>query len=406
MKRILFVAANVLPVNGPEAIVNAKLLKVLADEGYVIDVISKDGQSKYFSATIDDFFAEKLNSVNIINADNQINIRTIFGHIKVLFKTGYVYKGAHWAYYAIRCAEKFIIQYKYDYILSRNPPSELVGLFLSQKYNIPWIANWNDPYPEKRMPYPYGGGKGASLGYLEQKLLDNVSRKVQIHTFSSERQREYMLQYMKGIDREHTYVIPHVCVDGFFKKVEKQNHDKLRIIHSGNVSVPRDPVPFLEGVRRFVDRNSAASIEISFVGKQTLDFEQQVGRLDLSSWVKVVPPMPYLENLSYISGQDIALIIEAPSNNSVFLPTKVGDYMQCGKDIFAVSPGVGTLNDLYQKGVVKYFADCIDPEAITLELERIYAVYIKSNKNYRSDTKIIDDYLPQVVVELYKSILV
>lgn len=404
MSKILFVASNALPVNGPEAIVNAKLLKALSDSGHQIDVISKDGRNKYFAATIDAFFSEKLASVNIVNVDNKLNLKTILGHVKILFKTGYVYKGAHWAYYAIKCAEKLLKKNKYDFILSRNPSSEIVGLYLSRKYNIPWIANWNDPYPEKRMPVPYGRGKDAPLSYFEQKLLDKVSEGATLHTFSSERQRSYMLQYMKGVNLDRTVVISHICIDGIFEKLPSKLSDKLRIVHSGNVASPRDPIPFLKGLQRFITKEPKAELLIFFIGKQTNNFEAQIKTLNLSQWVKIVEPMPYLNNLSFIEQQDVALLIEAPSDNSIYLPTKVGDYMQCAKDIFAVSPSIGTLNDLYRRGDVKFFADCTNSDAIAQELEQIYNIYTSNGGKYNSSATIIEDYSRDNIINLYNKI--
>lgn len=405
MGKILFIAANALPVNGPEAIVNAKLLKILADAGYQIDVISKDGRNKYFSSTMDSFFSEKLSSVTVINTDNRFNIKTVIGHLKVLLKTGYVYKGAHWAYYAIRCAEKLIICNKYDFILTRNPSSEIAGLYLSKKYNIRWIANWNDPYPEKRMPEPYGGGKDAKLSCFEQKLLDNVSTGAILHTFSSERQRDYMLQYMRGVNLDRAIYIPHVCLSGIFERLPEVRENKLSIVHSGNVASPRDPIPFLMGVKKFSKGNPKAKLIVRFVGRQTDDFQQHISDMGLENWVEVISPMPYLDNLSFVASQDIALIIEAPSDNSIYLPTKVGDYMQCGKDIFAVSPSVGTLNDLYQEGNVKYFADCCDSDMIADEIGKIYEIYLSSGCRYNSSARIIEDYSEETILDKYSKIL-
>lgn len=111
-------------------------------------------------------FTSKLSSLKIFYLSNVVNRQTIWGHIRVLLKTGYVYKGAHWAYYAITYSEKLIKANHYDWIMSRSPSSELAALYLSKKFGIKWIANWNDPYPEKRMPKPYGGGPVAKLSFL------------------------------------------------------------------------------------------------------------------------------------------------------------------------------------------------------------------------------------------------
>lgn len=404
MKKILFIASNAIPVNGPEAIVNAKLLKELSVH-YTIDVISKDGRNKYFAESFDVIFTENLNSLNIIASDNKINIGSVIDHFKVLFKTGYVYKGAHWAYYAIKFAEKLISQNNYDFIMSRNPPSELAGYFLSKKYNIPLIANWNDPYPEKRMPAPYGKGENASLSYFEQKLLNNISKHAYYHTFSSERQMKYMLKYMNGACKDRSITIPHICIDGIFTPIDYKNDGCLNIVHSGNVSYPRDPYNFLMGVKKFIYDNKNAKIKIHFIGKQNDNFETTINELELSNWVVVTPPMSYINNLEYISKYNVALLIEAESEESVYLPTKVGDYMQCKKDIWSISPKVGTLNDMHKEGKIKYFSDCSSPQAIKETLGDIYNNFIEFGYNYNSENSIVDEYSSTYVIKQYNKIL-
>lgn len=381
MKRILFLAPYCIPVNNPEAICNAKLLKVLSEAGYVIDVIGKNNLLAYAPDEEEQLFSGKLASVKTFTLSNKISWRTATDHFRVLLKTGYVYKGAHWALYAINYAETLIHKNKYDCIMSRSPASELAALYLCRKYHIKWIANWNDPYPEKRMPWPYGGGKAGHLNYFERHLLDAVSQNADLHTFPSERLRDYMLQYMKGVTPEKTVIIPHVCLEHLFVRKARKKREELVFVHSGNVSFPRDPRPFLEGVKLFLEKKPTAQIEICFLGKQSGEFTDYVEKLHLAHIVKVMAPLGYLENLSFIAGCDIAVLIEAPGENSVYLPTKVGDYMQCGKPIFTVSPSTGTLRDLYEKGAVEYFADCKKPEEIAGELVKIYSLreYYKEN---------------------------
>ena len=402
-KRILFIAPNSLPINGPEAIVNAKLIKVLSNN-YDIDVISKNTSNRYIAATLDEIFVQNVKNLKIITVDNSVTIRSIIDHFLSFLKTGYVYKGIHWSYYAIKHAEKLIKQNRYDYILSRNPPSEVVGLYLAKKYNIPWIANWNDPYPEIRMPEPYGGGSDAKISNNQRKLLDNICKYTAYQSFNSIRARDYMLQYMQ-YDLKKTIVIPHVCIEGLVELPNDKPSKKIKFVHSGNVAAPRNPYPFLYSVKTFLLYHPKAEIEFNFIGKQTTEFAKQVSKLDLSAHVKVHASLGYFENLQFISSQDIGVIIEAQSSNSVFLPTKVGDYMQCGKDILAISPQIGVLRDLYEKKAIRYFADCTNTQNIAEELEKIYKLYCSKNERYCSKTKIYHEFSEQHIRELYKKIL-
>lgn len=404
-KRILFIAPSSFPINGPEAITNAKLIKLLTFAGYVVDVISRDSPNRYFDASLDSRFTERVHSRKCLIVDNFVSFNSVLEHLKVFFKTGYVYKGAHWAYAAIKYAETLIARQQYDYILSRNPPSEIVGLYLAKKYKIKWIANWNDPYPEKRMPIPYGGGQNAALSYLEEQLLNEVSKYAYLHTFPTVRERDYMMKYI-NISLDRTEIIPHVCLrDSFHVEKGRIPNGKLLLVHSGNVSSPRNPVPFLEGLKAFVDKRNDASLEVRFIGKQSKDFCDIIEVLKLKDYVKIVPAMPYLGNLSFISHHHLALIIEAPSVNSVFLPTKVGDYMQCNKKIFAVSPVVGVLNDLYQDGKIDYYSDCVSSESVFLEIQKIYSDYELGFFDTTNKDLIISEYSPETILETYNRIL-
>lgn len=404
MKRILFLAPHCLPINSPEAICNAKLLRELSKAGYIIDVISKKSLSTYVPDSIDKSFSENLNSLEIICVSNKINMRTIWEHLCVFLKTGYVYKGAHWAYRAIQYAEKNLMKYHYDWIMSRSSPSELAALYLSQKYHIKWIANWNDPYPMKRFPAPYGGGIYAKLSYMRQTLLDSITRTANIHTFPCIRLRNYMLRYMEGISLDRTSIIPHICLDDLLIIPNRFSMNELLLVHSGNVSYPRNPEPFLKGVRLFLDKEENAMLKIFFIGQQDIDFQENVKKMHLDGIIETVEPMAYMENLKFVSQCDVALLIEANCDEGIFLPTKVGDYMQCKKDIFAISPSVGTLSDLYKNGAIKYFANCNEETSICSELQRIYA----NRERYRLrqyEGEIYAEYDAVSIIENYRKIL-
>jgi hypothetical protein len=202
-------------------------------------------------------------------------------------------------------------------------------------------------------------------------------------------------------------IIPHICIQGLPKETKEEQAipKRLRIVHSGNVSVPRDPYPFLLGLKVFLDKYPDAVIVSNFLGKQTVDFKEKIIELNLEEYINILNPMDYLANLEFISSHDIALIIEAPSDNSVFLPTKVSDYMQCGTDIFAISPENGVLNDLYKAGIIKYFANCSDKNGIAEEIEKIHLFYLKNGQSYLSRTTICSDYSEENIINLYANIL-
>lgn len=375
VKRILFLAPYCIPINSPEAICNAKIIKVLADAGYCIDVISKNNNLAYSPDSQAGFFVQKVNSVRTFHLENKITFKTVIDHIKVFLKTGFVYRGAHWAYYAIVESEHLLASFKYDAVLSRSPASELAALYLSKKYGLRWIANWNDPYPDEKFPEPYGMGPNANLPFLRKMLIKQVALRASIHVFPAKRLKDYMAKYFRLNDSK-TAVIPHVCIDvpdNTLHVVAKS--DTLKIIHSGNVSSPRSPKFLFIALRRFLDRNPLAKVKVDFIGKQSDDFYKLVGECSLEKYINVLPPVDYLENLKLMSTYDVALLIEAPLEEGIFLPTKVGDYMQSKLPIWAISPRIGEMKDLFLDNDIEYFSDLNDAQHVYNSLKLVYSQF-------------------------------
>ena len=150
MKRILFIAPESFPINGAEAIVNVKLLKVLCDAGYVIDVVSRKRKwTDYPLSELKDFQLH-INSLHIVEVDNRLNLSTIWMHLLTFLTFGIVYKGAHWAYSALQVCKKLIKENRYDVIVTKSSPGELIGYWIRKNKGIKWIATWNDPFPMEK----------------------------------------------------------------------------------------------------------------------------------------------------------------------------------------------------------------------------------------------------------------
>ena len=72
---------------------------------------------------------------------------------------------------------------------------------------------------------------------------------------------------------------------------------------------------------------------------------------------------------------DLCLLLEAPCEEGIFLPSKISDYMQNRKTIWAISPASGVLHDMYVDGKIDYFSDVKSVEDISSTLYNIYTDY-------------------------------
>lgn len=396
-KHILVIAPASIPITGAEAICNVKLLRVLSENGYKIDLISKRMKYTHYPETNLAELGLNLNSVNTIEVDNKISLKVIWQHLCCLFIFGTVFKGAHWAYCVLKVAKELCKKNQYDAIITKNSPSELLGYYFKKKNGIKWIATWNDPYPTKKYPKPYGNGVNAKLFILERPLLKKMEE-ADYHIFPNQRIRDYMSNYI-NIPAEKTRIIPHVVIP---REHIDTPHENLKIVHLGNVLPPRDATPFLRALSEFIKNKQDAKIEIAFTGQTPQSIKDYIKTTHLEKYVKVFPPVKYEESQEILETYDIQLIVEAPCEEGIFLPTKVSDSMQLGKPIFTISPSVGVLNDLYKKGHISYFSSVKDEKDILATLEQVYNDFTNGKLKTFSLEK---SYSPQTIFQQYDEII-
>lgn len=395
MKRILFIAPDSYPINGAESIVNIKLLSVLSTSGnFKIDLISKNSKVKDYKSNSLDELGVKVNSINIIEVDNRLTLKSIIGHLLCLLRFGVVFKGSHWAVKALTSALELCKNNKYDYVLTKNASAPLVGAYLKKKLGIKWVATWNDPYPHFLYPPIYSKFFKAKKTFMMNKVI-SVMRKADVHIFPSKQLRDYMVPKL-NINVVDTTVIPHVAIPKDFNK--KFSEDKLRMIHSGSIAYPRDAEIFLRGLKLFIENNNVTNITFDILGTVDLQTKENVKKLRLEEFVKFLPPVSYNKSLELLKEYDLAVIVEAVLDEGIFLPTKVADFMQERMPILAVSPKEGVLKDLYESLHVNYFSHNESVDSVYDALCNVYGDFI--NKKMQSST-IPDSYKPLEIIHKY-----
>lgn len=144
------IAPASIPPTVAEGIVNYKLIKVLCEAGYKVDLISRIHKNKVYPV---DYISidENLCKIHYIPSETKITLATIWQHICAYMKFGITYRGAHWAYLALRKALALLDDNIYECVLTKSLPSELVGIYLKKYRGLRWIPTWNDPYPEQKI---------------------------------------------------------------------------------------------------------------------------------------------------------------------------------------------------------------------------------------------------------------
>lgn len=374
-KRILVIAPSSYPINIAESIVNAKLLKALyKSDKFEIDLVSQNHKFEHYPKESIDI---DIKSINIVETTLKPDLESIYLHAKAFFHFGITFKGIHWAMKALPIVKKLVKRNKYDYVLTKDSVSYVLGYYLKKKYGMKWISTCNDPFPSNKYPMPYGRGYDTPCNYHQKYAIKAIEHS-DIIVFPSDRLRDYMLKYV-NIEKEKTTIIPHVILDNSNTEKEIDYNCKLKIIHSGNLKSPRNPETFLAALKKMKETEPELNLEVSIMGAFDANLSNRINELRLNDTVKFIPTMKYSESIEKLKEFDMALIIEAPCEEGIFLPTKVTDFIQEKIRIFSISPKIGVLNDMYKKGMIEYFANVEDTDEIYNTLKEISASYSNGN---------------------------
>jgi glycosyltransferase involved in cell wall biosynthesis len=348
--RILMIAPLCYPPYNPEAFVNANLVLTFLHAGWQVEVLTMSiaklfrwypfdaGTWENVAACVNQFTEPKITLINQIAET-----------ARLFCSSGYLAIGARWARPASETAVKIITEKKIDFLMSRAlpPGAHLAALIASKHTGIPWIANWNDPMPWKKLPkpYPHAKGKSTPLGFWENRFYRDVAARATWHTFPCERLRQYISDYLPAGITDKSSVVPHVALNSL-RRTDVERRRRFTLLHAGSLEPPRSADVFLQGVKLFRDRTEVKrEISVVFVGDRPDDVRQAAAAHGVEDLVRIEASRPYTEMPEILKSADVLVIIEAMVEEGIFLPSKFVDYVCTGQPILAVSPPAGTLND-------------------------------------------------------------
>ncbi len=239
-----------------------------------------------------------------------------------------------------------------DCIISRSNPitSHLVALKLKSWSRLPWIACFSDPWTLDPDP-PYSGRffSPRFISTLSRRLERQIFRRADAVVLTTEEQRQmYSYEYPEFDSK--IVVIPNSFppdIQAQLVKLQDQitgpksdEEAPYAILHAGNLFRRRSPEPVF--VALVLLKNTQPDIyknlRVTFLGEMS-SFSTLVREYGLNDIVNVKPPVPRMEALRQCLAADLLLLIDAPSaSRSVFLPSKVLDYIVIGKPILAITP--------------------------------------------------------------------
>lgn len=236
----------------------------------------------------------------------------------------------------------------FDILLTRSYPFEtvIIGLSLKKQFNLKWIAGINDPIPKYSIPWPYAQGRQNRIAnyWSCRKAREALSTADNI-LFPSERLGRYLEGKLNLQFGQRMMVIPHI---GWKIENDGTKNNKIDILHVGDADSRRISFNFLSCFYKAVQQYSSLrnKIRIVFVGIVYEHFKSFVKNNQMDSFFVFEKRVSYEESLKKISQASALLLLEAPLQEGIYLPSKFCDYAVAQKPLLLFSPENGTIADL------------------------------------------------------------
>ncbi|MEA4825939.1 MAG: glycosyltransferase [Clostridium sp.] len=258
-----------------------------------------------------------------------------------------------WAMDVINKIHNFIDFNEIDAIYTTSGPysDHIIGYFLKEKYNKPWVTDFRDEWTNN--PY-FDFDKNNIAFKIIEKMEQNILWKADKILTTTPLARENYINILNvpshkivtitnGYDEED-------FKDVMFSKIPKAT---FQIIHNGMLYMIRTPETFLKAIKNLVYKRKIDKNKIKVIFSYTEYKEKWQNYLkdnNLESIVDFKDYMSHEESIKLSINSDLLLLIvgSGEKNKSVYTG-KVFEYLRMGKPILALSPKGSVVENLLKE---------------------------------------------------------
>lgn len=245
-----------------------------------------------------------------------------------------------WIKPTVRRLERYLKKHKVDAILTDGPPhtNTVIGMRLSQKTGIPWLADFQDPWTQVDYYKDFKISQWADKKHrrLEQEVFQTASK----ITIASDQWKKDL----EAIGAINVDVIYYGYDEDDFKEFKFRPHQKLVFFHGGVLGRDRNPENLFRVLSELgeEEKEMLNQIEIRLAGEVDVDVKRSIEKYGLSGVTKYLGMLPrQMVYKEYESSDILILPVNKAENARGRIPAKLFEYLRTGKQILAFGPQDG-----------------------------------------------------------------
>ena len=246
-----------------------------------------------------------------------------------------------WVKPSVRYLKKYLKEYPVDAIISTGPPHSmhLIAKALHEKLNIPWVADFRDPWTDIDFYKDLKLTRCADRKHhrLEKQVLTEATKVVTVGWDCA-----------KGLEKHGAKDVV-VITNGydFDNSIASncQNHtSQFTMSHIGIIGANRNPETLWSAISDIVETRHGASlpIRIRLIGQVDNSVIESIKRNRIENYVEIIPYIPHNQVIIEQQKSDVLLLfVNNTPNAKGILTGKIFEYMASGRPILCVGPEDG-----------------------------------------------------------------
>lgn len=281
-----------------------------------------------------------------------------------------------WIKPSVKYLKKYLKENPVDLIISTGPPHSmhLIGLHLKKTLNLPWIADFRDPWTNIDFYKELHLSEKADRKHhqLEKAVLENAD---QVLVIGKQMAREFG----EITSNEKIHVIPNGFDPADFPESDEVTPDPyFSLAHIGSFSPARNVPELWEAIQELSNKlpEFKEVFRLKLIGKVDASVLESIEKHGLTQHLIKHPYLPHKEVLEHERNSSVLLLSVNNAPNAKGIVTgKVFEYFYAQRPILAIGPEDGDLAELIRETRTGKVVDRRSKEQMMTVLERMFIAW-------------------------------
>ena len=287
-----------------------------------------------------------------------------------------------WVPFAIHRGRALIEGGGYDAVVTTGPPhsAHLAGWALSERYGLPWLADFRDPWTDISYyrDLPMTAPARRLDARLERAVLEAADEVVAVSPSLQARLRQKASTDVR--------LLPNGFDEADFEGVDVRRDAAFVLTYTGNLPAQQDPAALWAALRRLRDEEAVPELKLRLVGNVDPVVLASIRQAGWGDRLERIPYVPHAEAIKYMRrGALLLLCINRVEGAESIVTGKLYEYLASSRPVLAVGPVGGDAAAVLAETSAGRMFDYDDADGVAAFIRRHYAAWEEGSPEAGAD---------------------